>query len=53
VVVGDGAHIGPGATVVQGLAIGARAVVAAGAVVLHPVAAGIRVQGVPARPVAD
>ena len=48
--VGRGARIGIGASVVDGVEIGAGAVVAAGAVVVRSVAAGARVQGVPARP---
>jgi sugar O-acyltransferase (sialic acid O-acetyltransferase NeuD family) len=48
--VGRGARIGIGASVVHGVEIGAGAVVAAGAVVVRSVAAGVRVQGVPARP---
>lgn len=48
--VGAGAVIGMGAAVVDHTTVGARAIVAAGAVVVRPVADGIRVQGVPARP---
>lgn len=44
--------VGIGATVVNGCSIGAGAVVAAGAVVVHDVDPGTRVQGVPARAVA-
>jgi sugar O-acyltransferase (sialic acid O-acetyltransferase NeuD family) len=45
-----GAHIGLGAVVREGCTIGARSYVAAGAVVVRDVLAGIRVAGVPARP---
>jgi sugar O-acyltransferase (sialic acid O-acetyltransferase NeuD family) len=45
-----GAHVGIGAVVREGCTIGAWAYVAAGAVVVHDVAAGVRVAGVPARP---
>jgi acetyltransferase-like isoleucine patch superfamily enzyme len=51
VTVGDGAHIGTGAVVLQGRTIGTGAVVAAGAVVLEDVPDGGRVAGVPARPI--
>jgi sugar O-acyltransferase (sialic acid O-acetyltransferase NeuD family) len=47
--IGDGAFIGMGAVIVNGVCIGADAVIGAGAVVLRDVAAGARVQGVPAR----
>ena len=49
--IGDGAYIGMGATVIDRRAIGDGALVAAGAVVVKDVAAGQRVQGVPARAV--
>lgn len=54
VTVGEGAFLGTGAIVINGsagapLEIGAGAMVAAGAVVTGPVAAGARVGGVPAR----
>ena len=39
-----------GAVVVNETEVGANALVAAGAVVVRPVAEGLRVQGVPARP---
>jgi sugar O-acyltransferase (sialic acid O-acetyltransferase NeuD family) len=48
--VGAGAVIGIGALVVDHMEVGAGALVAAGAVVVRPVAHGVRVQGVPARP---
>jgi UDP-perosamine 4-acetyltransferase len=47
--IGAGATIGMGAVVVDHVEVGDGAVVAAGAVVVRPVAAGQRVQGVPAR----
>ena len=47
--VGERTHLGAGAVVIQGVKIGADALVAAGAVVTRDVAAGQRVQGVPAR----
>jgi acetyltransferase EpsM len=46
----SGAHVGLGAVVRQGCTIGARSYVAAGAVVVADVPAGVRVAGVPARP---
>jgi sugar O-acyltransferase (sialic acid O-acetyltransferase NeuD family) len=46
---GEGASIGIGANVANGITISEGAVVAAGAVVVRDVAAGERVQGVPAR----
>jgi len=52
VTVGDSAHVGAGARVIQGLTIGAGALIAAGAVVVADVAAGARVAGVPAKPMA-
>jgi acetyltransferase EpsM len=50
VTVGEGAHVGMGAVVVEGLTVGAEAFVAAGAVVIADVPARARVRGVPARP---
>jgi UDP-perosamine 4-acetyltransferase len=47
--VGEGAHVGAGATVKQGLRIGEWALVGVGAAVIHDVAAGAVVGGVPAR----
>jgi len=49
VTVGEGSHIGIGATILQGVRIGTNAVVGAGAVVLRDVPDGDRVAGVPAR----
>jgi acetyltransferase-like isoleucine patch superfamily enzyme len=50
VTIGEGAHVGLGAAVREGIDVGHRAVVAAGAVVIRDVAAGTLVVGVPARP---
>lgn len=49
--VGRGASIGSGALVMCGVRVGAGAVIGAGAVVLHDVAPGATVVGVPARAV--
>ena len=48
--IGDGALVGIGGVVIQKIAIGAGALVAAGAVVVQDVPDGVRVAGVPARP---
>lgn len=53
VVIEDGAWIGAGATVLQGVRVGQGAVVAAGSVVTHDVPPGTVVAGVPARKVRD
>jgi serine acetyltransferase len=45
----QGVHVGTGATLIQGIRVGAASTVGAGAVVLHDVAAGITVAGVPAK----
>lgn len=50
-VVGAGATIGANATVLEGRTVGAGAMVGAGAVVVHDVADGVTVVGVPARPI--
>jgi sugar O-acyltransferase (sialic acid O-acetyltransferase NeuD family) len=50
VVVADGALSGIGATVAPRMSIGAWATIGAGAVVTKPVASGVTVVGVPARP---
>jgi acetyltransferase EpsM len=47
---GAGATVGMGALVADHLDVGEGAVIAAGAVVVRSVGAGVRVQGVPARP---
>jgi acetyltransferase-like isoleucine patch superfamily enzyme len=49
-VVGDGAAIGGGATILPGVVIGERALVGAGAVVTRAVEPGLVVAGNPARP---
>ncbi|MEM7140176.1 MAG: acyltransferase [Actinomycetota bacterium] len=49
-IVERGASIGSGATILPGVRIGARSLVAAGAVVTRDVPAGATVAGVPARP---
>jgi UDP-perosamine 4-acetyltransferase len=49
VVVGDEATVGMSAAIVDHTSVGAGARIAAGALVLQDVAAGVRVQGVPAR----
>jgi acetyltransferase-like isoleucine patch superfamily enzyme len=48
-----GAYIGAGATILQGVEVGAEGIVAAGAVVTHAVPAGATVAGVPARLLAE
>jgi len=48
-VIRSGADIGANCVVLGGVTIGAHAVIGAGSVVLHDVAAGARVAGVPAR----
>jgi acetyltransferase-like isoleucine patch superfamily enzyme len=50
VTVGEIAHIGTGARVIQGIMIGERAMIAAGAVVVRDVLPDVAVAGVPARP---
>jgi acetyltransferase-like isoleucine patch superfamily enzyme len=52
VVVGDGAFLGVGVSVIPGRRIGAWATVGAGAAVIHDVADRVTVVGVPARPLA-
>jgi acetyltransferase-like isoleucine patch superfamily enzyme len=48
--IGDGAFVGTGAVLLQGVTVGPHAVVGAGAVVTEDVPAGTVVGGVPARP---
>jgi acetyltransferase-like isoleucine patch superfamily enzyme len=50
VVADDEAHIEASATILEGVRIGARSLVAAGAVVIGDVEPGARVGGVPAAP---
>jgi acetyltransferase-like isoleucine patch superfamily enzyme len=50
VTIGESAHVGIGAVVIEGVSIGEGAFVAAGAVVVGDVPDGLRVAGVPARP---
>jgi UDP-perosamine 4-acetyltransferase len=52
VTVEEGGYVGIGAAVREGIRIGAWALVAGGAMVAEDVAAGARVAGVPARPMA-
>ncbi|EKD55008.1 MAG: hypothetical protein ACD_60C00028G0005 [uncultured bacterium] len=44
-----GTHVGCGATLRQGVSIGARSLIAAGAVVVHDIQTGSKVAGVPAK----
>ena len=48
-----GAHVGSGAVILQGRTVGEGAIVGAGAVVIDDVEPGIRIGGVPARPLAS
>ena len=50
ITIADEVWIGAGARILDGVAIGSRAVVGAGAVVTKPIEAGVVVGGVPARP---
>lgn len=52
VTIESGAYIGAGSVLREGITVGRETVVGAGAVVLTDVAAGTRVAGVPARPLA-
>lgn len=53
IVIGDHARIGLGSGVLRGVTVGAGAIVGPHAVVTRDVAAGARVGGVPARPLAE
>ena len=53
VVFGEQAFIGTGASIVPGVRIGARSIVAAGAVVTSDVPNGVTVSGVPAAPISN
>ena len=53
VTVEEGAHVGIGVIVREGSIIGRASYVAAGAVVIGPIGAGMRVAGIPARPMDD
>lgn len=47
--VGDGCHLGTGASVIQDIEIGAESLIAAGSVVVAPLAPRSKVRGVPAK----
>lgn len=49
VYVGEGGFVGAGSTVIQGIKLGAKCLIAAGSVVTQDVPAGARVAGVPAK----
>lgn len=49
-VIGNDVFVGSGAKIIGGITVGDRARVGANAVVLHDVAAGVTVVGIPARP---
>jgi acetyltransferase-like isoleucine patch superfamily enzyme len=49
IVIGDGVWLGAGSIVLPGIAIGRKAVVAAGAVVTHDVTENVIVAGIPAK----
>ena len=49
--IGTGAHVGTGAVIIENRSVGADAMVCAGACVVHDVADGARVGGVPAKPI--
>jgi acetyltransferase-like isoleucine patch superfamily enzyme len=51
VVLRQGCYLGAGAMILPGVTVGVRAIVAAGAVVIHDVPAETIVAGVPARPI--
>ena len=48
----DSVHVGTGAAIIQGVQLGSGSIVAAGAAIVDDVAAGAKVGGVPARPIA-
>jgi sugar O-acyltransferase (sialic acid O-acetyltransferase NeuD family) len=50
--IGTGAEIGIGAVIIDRISVGERALVGAGAVLIRDCAAGARMVGVPARPIA-
>ena len=53
IVIEDNVWVGAGAVITRGVRIGERAVIGAGAVVTKNVPPGVRVGGIPARPLSD
>ncbi|MBX9807224.1 MAG: acetyltransferase, partial [Flavobacteriaceae bacterium] len=49
VTIGEGAHIGIGATIIQGITIGKWAVIGAGAVIIENIPDNVVVVGVPGK----
>jgi len=49
-VLGEGVNVGAGAKILGGLTVGDNANIGANAVVVHDVAAGVTVVGIPAKP---
>ena len=47
--IGDGAHIGTNATVIENVFVGSKAMVAAGACVISDISSNARVAGIPAK----